>query len=253
MFLVWGILIGLVLSQIASFDTTIYLHRCATHGALTMKPWFETLCRLRLWLTTGQRTKDWVGAHRKHHALSDEPGDPHSPLIEGFWRVQLLNFWLYIQENRSGQTALKYASDIREGWLDKWLFNRGILGIGVGIALLCLSFGWRIGLVAAAVHALTYVGVLTSCVNAIGHQNRVGKHNVPGAYQNYGREDASHTFNYRLLSYVTCGEGLHNNHHGQPRSAKFSHIRGEFDLGWVGIRILERLGIVSNVRLPKAA
>ena len=54
--------------------------------------------KLALWLTTGQCTKEWVAVHRKHHAFTDEEGDPHSPKLEGFWNVQLGNVYYYIRE-----------------------------------------------------------------------------------------------------------------------------------------------------------
>jgi len=41
-----------------------------------------------------------VAVHRKHHAFTDEEGDPHSPKIEGFWQVQLGNVFYYVRENQ---------------------------------------------------------------------------------------------------------------------------------------------------------
>ena len=77
--------VAFALIQVAVFSTTIYLHRTATHRALVLHPAAEVVFRLALWITTGINTREWVAVHRKHHAFTDEEGDPHSPLLAGFW------------------------------------------------------------------------------------------------------------------------------------------------------------------------
>ena len=46
------------------------------------------------------------------------------------------------------------------------------------------------------------------------------------------------------------GEELHNNHHADPHSAKFSHKGFEFDVGWLYIKLLSifRLAKVEYAR-----
>ena len=56
---------AVVLTQVATFSMTIYLHRCATHRALTLHPTIAWLFRFALWITTGLSTKEWVAVHRK--------------------------------------------------------------------------------------------------------------------------------------------------------------------------------------------
>ena len=83
--LVLALVVSAIVTQIAVFSTTIYLHRTATHKALIIHPAVEWAFKFALWLTTGILTKEWVAVHRKHHAFTDEEGDPHSPLLLGFW------------------------------------------------------------------------------------------------------------------------------------------------------------------------
>ena len=71
--------IAIGLTQVATFSTTIYLHRCATHRALILHPAIAWAFRFALWVTTGLSTREWVAVHRKHHAFTDQEGDPHSP------------------------------------------------------------------------------------------------------------------------------------------------------------------------------
>ena len=218
--------------QVAVFGTTIYLHRCATHRALILHPAVEWAFKFSLWLTTGQVTKEWVAVHRKHHAFTDEEGDPHSPLLLGFWNVQLGTVFYYIREIKKTDVVERYARDIKEGWWDTHVFRYGLLGLAVGTTLLCFLIGLWWGLLAAGIHAVTYVFFLTSSINGLCHH---------AGYRNF---DNTAT-NIRTLALVTGGEGLHNNHHGYPRSPKFSYKASEIDPAWPIIRLLIALNLAK--------
>jgi len=218
--------------QVAVFGTTIYLHRSATHRALILHPAVEWAFKFSLWLTTGQVTKEWVAVHRKHHAFTDEEGDPHSPLILGFWNVQLGNVFYYIREIKKTDVVERYARDIKEGWWDTHVFKHGLFGVGVGTTLLCFVLGLWWGLLAASMHAATYVFFLTSSINGLCHH---------AGYRNF---DNTAT-NIRTLALITGGEGLHNNHHAYPRSPKFSFKASETDPAWPIIKLLIALNLAK--------
>ena len=230
--LLLSLVVAAVLIQVAVFSTTIFLHRTATHRALTLHPAVAWLFRLSLWLTTGIATREWVAVHRKHHAFTDQEGDPHSPMLMGFWSVQLGNVFHYVKEAKNKDVVERYARDIQEDVWDRLFFNHGIAGLVVGTAALCavLGIGW--GLLAASVHAVMYVFVLSSSINGLCHH--VG-------YKNF---DNTAT-NLRLLALVTGGEGLHNNHHGYPRSPKFSFRTSEIDPAWPLIKLLIALRLAK--------
>jgi stearoyl-CoA desaturase (Delta-9 desaturase) len=223
--LILSLAVAVVLIQVAVFGTTIYLHRTATHRALTLHPVVAWLFRFSLWLTTGLSTKEWVAVHRKHHAFTDEEGDPHSPLLMGFWSVQLGNVFLYLKEAKNPAIVEKYARDITDDWSERLLFQRGWLGLLIGTVSLCAILGIGPALLAAGIHATMYVFVLSSSINGLCHA--VG-------YRNF---DNTAT-NLRFLALLTGGEGLHNNHHGFPRSPKFSFRAGEIDPAWPIIKLL---------------
>ena len=227
-----SLIVATVVTQVAVFSTTIYLHRTATHRALVMDPRLAWAFKFALWLTTGLSTKEWVAVHRKHHAFTDEEGDPHSPALEGFWAVQLGNVYYYMREIRRTDVVERYARDITEGWWDRHVFRHGLLGLVIGTVGLCVVLGLWWGLLAAAIHAVMYVFVLSSSINGLCHH--VG-------YKNF---DNTAT-NIRLLAFLTGGEGLHNNHHGYPRSPKFSFRASEFDPAWPVIKILISLGLAK--------
>jgi stearoyl-CoA desaturase (Delta-9 desaturase) len=226
------LIVAALLIQAAVFSTTIYLHRTATHKALVLHPAVAWTFKFVLWLTTGLSTKEWVAVHRKHHAFTDEEGDPHSPKLEGFWRVQLGNVYYYMREVKNTDVVARYARDIEEGWWDRHVFKHGLVGLTVGTVALCgvIGIGW--GLLAAAIHAVMYVFVLSSSINGLCHH--VG-------YRNF---DNTAT-NIRFLALLTGGEGLHNNHHGYPRSPKFSWRASEIDPAWPIIKVLIGLGLAK--------
>ena len=85
------------------------------------------------------------------------------------------------------------------------------------------------GLYAAAVHTVGYL-MLNAAVNAVGHH--FGRRPYPNS-----------ATNLQWLALLTCGEGLHNNHHAAPTSARLALARGEVDPGWWCIRVLHRLGL----------
>lgn len=235
---VWIVpLVAIALTQTAVVATSVYLHRTLAHRALAVHPVADVLFRTVLWLTTGLHRQEWVAVHRKHHAFTDREGDPHSPRLLGVWRVQLLNAYYYQREARNPDTIQKFAPDLAEDRLDRALFSRGVVGPGLGTALLCLLLGVGPGLIAALAHAVLYVGVLAPLINGVGHWR--------GA-QNF-RNTA---YNSAVLAWVTGGESLHNNHHAHPRAPKFSARRVEFDPSWLVIRALAAVRLVVVVGPP---
>ena len=125
-------LVALALSQVAVIATSVYLHRGLAHRAIRLHPAMDVCFRAVLWITTGQSRREWVAVHRKHHAFTDRPGDPHSPRMLGFWRVQLLNVYYYIREARNPDTIRTFARDIVDDRLDRVLFSRGLSGVALG-------------------------------------------------------------------------------------------------------------------------
>ena len=110
----------------------------------------------------------------------------------------------------------------------------------VGISLLCFALGFKWGLLAAAIHAVTYVFVLSSSINGLCH------------YVGYKNFENTAT-NIRLLALITGGEGLHNNHHGFPRSPKFSLKASEIDPAWLVIKLLTMLHLAQPHQTIKEA
>ena len=246
--LIAAVIAAFVVTQAAIFATTIYLHRGLTHRALSVHPARAYPSRVLIWLTTGMRPREWVAVHRKHHAATDTDEDPHSPKVLGFWRVQLGNVGLYKRAASDPELVRKYARDIPRDDLDRYAFDHALLGLAIGISILvtvmwALGFGLLTGFVAAGLHAVLYL-MLAGAINAVGHE--------------FGSRpyDNSAT-NLKSLALVTGGEGLHNNHHAAPTSARFSLHDGEVDPAWWLVRMFVALHLVQvrheDVHLKTAA
>jgi len=225
-------LVAVALTQVAVIATSVYLHRGLAHQALRVHPIAGVVFRTVLWLTTGQRRREWVAVHRKHHAFTDREGDPHSPRVLGFWRVQVLNVYYYVREARNGETIRRFAPDVIEDRADRLLFSWGWGGLSVGMVLLCLVLGFWPGVIAGVGHALLYVFVLAPSINGLGHWR--------------GTQNFENTaYNSAWRAWITGGESLHNNHHAHPRAPQFSARFGEFDPSWLLIRALVAAGLVT--------
>lgn len=230
-----ALLVGFATCQVALYLTTVYLHRALSHRAITLSPAAVAVCRVLTWVMTGIRPRQWVAVHRKHHAHTDEAGDPHSPVLLGYARVQWGNVGLYRKVARDGVTVTRYARDLPADRADRLLFDHALLGLGLGIGLLVLALGWQLALIAAAVHTVLYL-LGGAAVNAIGHH--------------WGKRPADNfATNNQWLAWLVAGEGLHNNHHARATASRFAFRPGEFDPAWWVVRLLARLHL-ATLRQP---
>lgn len=246
--------VGLGVTQVCNFVTTAWLHRSLAHNAVTYNSQTVKLFDLIIRCATGMEPNEWAAVHQQHHAHSDELGDPHSPVMDGLATVQFNNVGEYkvaaktaeVQRRRALLTPTPFEHH-------KWLSGGRGLIFGVGTAMAIL--GPLNGMIVSVVHWPTYIS-LSASVNAshaaysasiVKQQGRLSQalwyfYNWRG-YRNFDTNEYS--TNQRWLAWLTMGEGLHNNHHGNPRSPLFASQPDEFDLGWQGINLLQRLNLAQ--------
>ncbi|MFZ9016870.1 MAG: fatty acid desaturase [Ilumatobacteraceae bacterium] len=222
---------GITVTTIANLATTIYLHRGLAHRAISFPRPVDGAFKTVIWLATGIKVREWVAVHRKHHAHTDTELDPHSPAVSGWWTVQKHNLAMYRRAAHDQHNIERYARDLPPTRWDRVVFDRSWLGLLLGLAALCAVLGVGIGLLAAAVHLAYYVAA-SAAVNAIGHH--------------FGRRPYRNSAtNLQWLALLTAGEGLHNNHHAAPTSAKLAHRRYEFDPAWLVVKPMTWLGLAE--------
>ena len=235
MHFLYALVLTAVSVQLSSFATSLYLHRCLAHRGLYLHPLITFPMRVHLWLATGLSAKEWVAVHRKHHRHTDVLGDPHSPVLEGLWKILLGNVYYYVREAKQEETVKAFAPDVGNSWLDRKLFCYGLAGILTGILIFVLLLGPLWGGIAYTAQAVIYV-FLSAVVNGANHA--VGSRNFENT-----------ATNLRLVAWLTAGEGLHNNHHAFPTSARFSLRRGEFDPSWVAVKVLTWMRLARPLRV----
>jgi stearoyl-CoA desaturase (delta-9 desaturase) len=67
---------------------TVGFHRLLTHRSFKTSPFLRGVLAALGSAAIEGPVISWVADHRKHHAYSDRPGDPHSPHVDhgGGWR-----------------------------------------------------------------------------------------------------------------------------------------------------------------------
>jgi len=230
------VLYGFGVAQFATLLTTVYLHRSSTHKAVEFHPAVQFFFQLGLWIMTGINRNQWVAVHLCHHAHTDVEGDPHSPVMLSFLKVQMANPILYRRAARDPKVMELYGDRVSLSWAERNIFASkyvGFLGTSVGIVIACLIFGWWQGLVLSLSHMLFYLQ-LNGLVNSYCHM---------WGYKNFPND---HAFNSFLIAPITAGEGYHNNHHHMPGSARLGMKWYEVDLGWIFIRVLQQFGLTEK-------
>jgi stearoyl-CoA desaturase (delta-9 desaturase) len=230
------VLFTLVTTHVTIAAVTIFLHRSQAHRALDLHPAVAHFFRLWLWVGTGMVTKEWVAIHRKHHAKCETADDPHSPQVHGIKKVLLEGVELYRAESHVAATMAKYGHGTPDDWIERHVYSRYTWqGVGLLLILDLLLFG-AVGATVWAVQMLWIPVTAAGIINGLGHW---------WGYRNFEAPDAS--TNLSPWGVLIGGEELHNNHHTYPTSAKLSVKPYEFDIGWLYISVLARLGL-ANVR-----
>lgn len=235
----WGyVLVTFVMVQVTVTAVTLYLHRDATHRSLELHPALRHFFRFWIWYSSSMITKEWVAVHRKHHAFSDMPGDPHSPVVYGLRKVLFEGAELYRDEIGHQETLEKYGRGTPDDWLERNVYSRyKNLGITMLVLVDLLLFGVP-GIIIIAVQLVSMPLFAAGVINGIGHHT---------GYRNFECEDAAR--NIVPWAFLLGGEELHNNHHAFPSSAKFSARSWEFDLGWAFIKVLSFFGLAKVTRV----
>jgi len=232
-------------------------HRMLTHQGMVAPKWLEHGLALLGVCTMQDTPACWAAMHRIHHKHSDDRPDPHSPLVNFLWghcgwlmfeNREFLNVNCYQRFTRDllrDPFYLKLERNMR--WLQIYMAH-ALLFFLVGFAT-----GWSTGGTAMAGvqfgASLVVWGVVVRTVLTWHITWSVNSFTHIWGYRNYETNDNSR--NNILVGLWSNGEGWHNNHHADQRAAAHGHRKWEFDVTWLTIRLLEKLGLVTNVVRPR--
>ncbi|PKO59159.1 MAG: acyl-CoA desaturase [Betaproteobacteria bacterium HGW-Betaproteobacteria-18] len=233
------VLFTLGMTHVTMISVTIFLHRHQAHRALDLHPMASHFFRFWLWLTTGQVTREWASIHRKHHAKCEQSDDPHSPHVYGIKTVLLQGYELYRKEAQNKETLARFGHGTPNDWIECKLYTRfSFAGVTLMLLLDLALFG-AAGLAVWAVQMAWTPVMAAGIVNGAAHY---------WGYRNFEAPDAS--TNISPWGILIAGEELHNNHHTYPTSAKLSVKPYEFDIGWMYISLLQRVGLAKVKKIP---
>lgn len=228
------IIATLIMTHITIVCVTLYLHRSQAHRGIEFHPLLSHFMRFWLWMTTGMVTKQWVAIHRKHHQNSDQPGDPHSPVVYGIKNIFFRGVYYYYLAAKDAQMILSYGKGTPNDWIEKKLYTpHSRLGILLMLVIDCALFG-PVGLLVWGVQMLWIPFWAAGVINGVGHW---------WGYRNGTTKDNSK--NISPWGVVIGGEELHNNHHLDPASPKLSRKWFEVDIGWVYFKIFKFLHLAK--------
>lgn len=224
------ILLG-VFYTLSIFGIGIGYHRMLTHEGFKGPKWIRALFVVMGAMAVDGAPATWAATHIKHHAHSDEEGDPHSPL-EGFWHAH----WGWLFDRSNFQNIKTYAPHLIDDPVVMFV-ERNIAWFYLFSSILPFFLGGFTGLVWGGGVRIFLVSHVTWSVNSICHT--FGKR----AY-----ETTDESRNNWLIGMLAFGEGWHNNHHAFPRNAFHGMKWYQVDFNGLGIRIMEKLGLVWDVQ-----
>ena len=238
-----GLISAIILYWVAgSLGIGMGYHRLITHRGYRVPKLVEYFLVTCATLSLEGGPIQWVVTHRIHHAHTDRTGDPHTPRDGGWWAHV---GWILrgTAQDHDEATVKRYAPDLITDRYYNLLNRFYYVPLIVLSVLLLVLGGWSVLLwsvflrVTVALHATWFVNSAT---------------HMWGRKRFETGEDSRNSWWVALL---TFGEGWHNNHHAYPTSARHGLRWYEFDINWLGIYVLQLLGVaraIKKVRFNRA-
>ena len=244
-----GLMVGFYVST--ALGVTLGFHRMLTHRAFESSRAFRAVIAVLGSMAVQGSVLTWVADHRKHHAFTDQDGDPHSPHlsgpgfwggVKGLWHAHV--GWLFDSVGTAEQS--RFVPDLLKDGVIRTVDRMFWVWVALGFVV-PFGLGWLVGGgLGAALTALLWGGFVrvfllhhvTWSINSVCHFFGRRRFDV---------EDESR--NVFWLAPLSMGEAWHHNHHAFPTSA-FHGLRfweRVADPTGLVISLLERLGLVWNV------
>ena len=242
--------IALAMYLISGFGVTVGFHRLFTHQSFQTKPWVRNALAIAGSMAIQGPVIRWVADHRRHHAFSDQPGDPHSPhldegpgvrgVLKGLWHAHI--GWFFDEEQTS---ARRWAPDmVREPamrWIDRmfplWALISFTLPALLGLVITGTLRGAITAFLWGSLVRIFMLHHVTWSINSICH-----------FYGDRPYQTTDFSTNNWVLSLISFGESWHNNHHAFPSAAYHGLRPYQIDTTAMVIRLLKVLGLATDIK-----
>jgi stearoyl-CoA desaturase (delta-9 desaturase) len=234
---------------LTGFGVTIGYHRMLTHRAFDAPRPVRYALAVMGQMSVQGSVIDWVADHRKHHAFTDEEGDPHSPhghggglrgALHGLFHAHM--GWLFVTQGSAEKR--RYARDLLDDPGMRRISKAFLPTVAAGLALPFL-----IGLVATGSLSGGLTGLLWGGFVRIFLLHHV-TWSINSVCHFFGRRRFAvddHSTNVFWLALPSLGESWHHNHHAFPRSAHHGMRWWEVDVSGLIILAMKRLGLAHDV------
>lgn len=235
-----AVLLCVGLYAVRMFGLTAGFHRYFSHRTFKTSRFVQFLFALLGTMAVQKGPLWWAAHHRRHHKYTDQEGDVHSPVKDGFWWSHV--GWVVSRRfDATDWSAIKDFARFREL---RWLNTYHVIP-GIALAVACFFGGvlfgesgwqWLVwGFVISTV--LLYHGTFT--VNSLAH--------MWGSRRYKTTDDSRNNF---WIALWTGGEGWHNNHHHYMASVKQGFFWWEIDFSYYTLRVMSWFRLVWDLRMP---
>ncbi len=219
---------------VGSLGVGLGFHRLLTHRSFKAPKWLEYTLTAFGTMSVQDSPDKWVATHRIHHQFVETEKDPHSTR-PGFWWAHMEWILRGTAQDHDEATLKRYVPDLLKDKFHVLLAKYYYVPIVLSGFVLYAIGGWS--MVLWGVFARVVFGWhSTWLVNSATHLWGTRRFETHDDSRNNG-----------LIAALTFGEGWHNNHHAHPRSAKHGLTWYEFDVNWLQVKLMEKLGLVQQV------
>jgi stearoyl-CoA desaturase (delta-9 desaturase) len=177
----------------------------------------------------------WAGHHVNHHRFADREGDPHSPMVSGFYYAHIgwfLNDSKYDSVEASNPVIRDFSKVPEIAWLEKYFFLPPL-----ALAATMFLLGGLPWLVWGFCLPTMTLAHSTFAINTVNHM-----------FGSRRFETLDESRNNPLTAFFAVGEGWHNNHHRYQRAARNGFYWWEFDPTWYVIGAMGAVGLASEIQ-----
>ncbi|MES1184256.1 MAG: acyl-CoA desaturase [Myxococcales bacterium] len=229
-----GLLLALGLYAVRMFGVTGAYHRYFSHRTYKTSRPFQLVLALLAMTSVQKGVLWWAAHHRHHHRMSDQPGDTHSVLQDGFWWSHV--GWILAPQNHD--TEMDKVKDLARfpelRWLNTYYY---VPAVALAVGLFLAGGWWALYWGFFVSTTLLWHGTFT--INSLTH--------VFGS-RRYVTTDNSK--NNLWLALITLGEGWHNNHHYYQRATNQGFFWWEIDVTFYVLKVLSWVGLVWDLHTP---
>lgn len=244
-----SLILFILMYSACGIGMTVGFHRYFAHKTFKTNRFIEIVLAILGSMSAQGSVIAWVSVHRCHHQYSDTEGDPHSPHLhddpkQGLWYAHL--GWLLDDKLPN---SMIFAKDLIQDSMMATINRLYVFWLALGMVLPAIVEGLLTWSWSGAWQGLIWGGMARVFFTSHGGYTINSITHVYGQRPFASKDQSRNNF---WVAIPTLGEGWHNNHHAFPNSARFGFKWWQIDFGYWSIWLLERLNLVSDVKIPSS-